>query len=304
MQCPLFPVRFPSLRFPSVSFPKSMNSPRCNSTLARGRRLLLVGALGALLPLVPAQTAPAPAAKQAQAQSDAVILNPFQVTSDKDTGYAADSSLAGGRANTPLKLTPASISVMTQQFMDDMNVTNLLDAISWSANVETRPQESIDSAPFGTFEMNFRNSGGAGNYPTRNYFSFLFNSDSYNSERMEFSRGPNSLLFGSSSIGGLSGNLTKMARFNDRRKEARFIVDSYGGWRSTMDVSHGLDKFAVRFNAVMQRYKGFQQGTQTDVNGWHVTASYKLSAKTQIRAEHEGNQQRQLLYQRDRKSVV
>ena len=264
---------------------------------ARRRCIALLGALGAFLTQVHAQTAPAVAPAATPAKDSAIVLNPFQVSSDKDTGYAADSSLAGGRANTPLKLTPASISVMTTQFMDDMNVTNLLDAIGWSANVETRLQDSIDSAPFGTFEMNFRNSGGAGNYPTRNYFSFLFNSDSYNSERMEFSRGPNSLLFGSSSIGGISGNLTKMARFNDHRQETRFIVDSYGGWRSTIDSAYGADKFAVRFNGVVQRYKGFQKGTQVDVNGWHLTMSYKLGPKTQLRAEHEGNQQRQLLFQ-------
>jgi len=297
---------------------------------ARFRRAVFLGATSALWPVLSAQTAPvvprtasaarpAPTAEQlarydlnkngvldsdelaaleAEQKSDAVLLNPFTVATDKDTGYVAASSLAGGRANTPLKLTPASISVMTQEFMDDLNITNLTEAISWTVNVETRTQESLDQGPFGSFEMNFRNTGGAGNYPTRNYFSFLFNSDSYNSERMEFSRGPNSLLFGSSSIGGLSGNLTKMARFNDRRREARFQVDSYGGWRTTADLSYGMDKFAVRFNGVVQRYKGFQNGTFTDVNGWHLAVSYKLTAKTVLRAEHEGNQQRQVLFNR------
>lgn len=243
-----------------------------------------------------AQTAPVDPTKPAA--GDAVVLNPFEVNTEKDTGYAAGSSLAGGRANTPLKLTPASISVMTPEFMDDFNITNLTQAIGWTVNVETRSQESLNQGPFGSFEMNFRNSGGAGNYPTRNYFSFLFNSDSYNSERYEFSRGPNSLLFGSSSIGGLSGNLTKMARFNDRRNEFRFIVDSYGGWRSAIDTSYGKDRFAVRLNALVQRYNGFQDDTFTDVDAWHLAVSYKLTEKTQLRAEHESNYQREVLYNR------
>ena len=276
-----------------------MPSARANP-LTRCYRLALAVSSGALLPCLHAQTAPAPPTAETTpaAKNEAVLLNPFQVSTDKDTGYAADSSLAGGRASTPLKLTPASISVMTQQFMDDMNVTNLLDAIGWTVNVETRTQESLNQGPFGSFEMNFRNSGGAGNYPTRNYFSFLFNSDSYNSERYEFSRGPNSLLFGSSSIGGLSGNLTKIARFNTRRGEARFIADSYGGWRSAVDYTYGMDKFSVRFNGLVQRYKGFQNGTFTDVDAFHLAASYKLAAKTQVRAEFEHNDQREVLYNR------
>ncbi len=261
----------------------------------RCRRFCAVGLI-ALSALAEAQTAPTTGG--AAPKIETVLLNPFEVSTEKDTGYAADSSLAGGRASTPLKLTPASISVMTTQFMDDMNVTNLLDAISWTVNVETRTQESLNQGPFGSFEMNFRNSGGAGNYPTRNYFSFLFNSDSYNSERYEFSRGPNSLLFGSSSIGGLSGNLTKMARFAVRRGETRFIADSYGGWRSTVDYNYGADKFALRFNGLVQRYKGFQNGTFTDVDAFHLAASYKVSARTQLRAEFEHNDQREVLYNR------
>jgi len=53
-----------------------------------------------------------------------------------------------GRANTPIKLTPASVSVMTREFMDDLNITNLTEAIGWTVNVETRSQESLNQGPF------------------------------------------------------------------------------------------------------------------------------------------------------------
>ena len=51
--------------------------------------------------------------------------------------------------------------------------------------METRTAADLDTNPFGQMEMNFRNVGGAGSYPTRNYFQFYFVSDSYNSERFE-----------------------------------------------------------------------------------------------------------------------
>jgi outer membrane receptor for ferric coprogen and ferric-rhodotorulic acid len=113
-----------------------------------------------------AQTAPtAPAA--ASAAADTILLNPFEVNTSKDTGYAAGSSLAGGRADTPLRLTPASISVMTREFMDDLNLTSLESASNWATSVMPG-NERQNETPFGTFQFNFRNTGGSGNYPTRN----------------------------------------------------------------------------------------------------------------------------------------
>src|SRR6476660_5641773 len=44
-------------------------------------------------------------------KGDAVLLNPFQVNTSKDRGYAAGNTLSGSRADTPLAITPASISV-------------------------------------------------------------------------------------------------------------------------------------------------------------------------------------------------
>src|SRR5215212_4720124 len=53
---------------------------------------------------------------------DTITLTPFQVTTDKDVGYAAGNTLSGGRVDTPLAITPGSISVMTKEFMEDFGV--------------------------------------------------------------------------------------------------------------------------------------------------------------------------------------
>lgn len=293
----------------------SLNLARCL------RRFVFTGACAALLSSGSAQTAPAKspsaadlakydrnkngvldadeaAALEADSKDGAVVMNPFQVSTEKDTGYVAANSLAGGRANTPLALTPASISVMTQEFMDDFNVTNLTQAINWSVNVQMRDQQTLSSSPFGQFEVNFRNAGGSQGIPTRNYFRFYFNSDSYNTERLEFARGPNSLLFGDANMGGIAGQLTKMARFNDRRTETRFRVDSYGGVRATADVSYGFDKFAIRTNLVVQRLKDFQEDAYVRNFGAHIAASYKVTPTTQFRVEGEWNQTKASIYNR------
>ena len=138
-----------------------------------------------------------------------------------------------------------SISVMTREFLDDLNITSMEEAVTWSVNV-TPGQEKPYEAPFGSFQYNFRNTGGSGSYPTRNYFLFYANVDGYNAERFEFSRGPNSLLFGDAGLGGVATNFTKQARLNQKRHEVRLSADTYGGWRASLDTQVGFERFGVR----------------------------------------------------------
>lgn len=85
---------------------------------ARRRRIVLIGALAALLSGLQAQTAPAAATSATPPASGvkggAVVLTPFEVSTEKDRGYAAGNTLSGGRIDTPLELSPSSIQVMTR----------------------------------------------------------------------------------------------------------------------------------------------------------------------------------------------
>ena len=63
-----------------------------------------------------------------------VTLTPFEVRDEKDTGFAASSSLAGGRISTALKDTPVAYSVLTAEFLDAFNITNVAEAANWSVN--------------------------------------------------------------------------------------------------------------------------------------------------------------------------
>jgi outer membrane receptor protein involved in Fe transport len=259
------------------------------------RTLLPALACLALAGQLAAQTAPAAKPATTGATADTILLNPFEVSTGKDTGYVAGSSLAGGRAETPLALTPASISVMTREFIDDLNIIGLEEAVKWTASVMPG-NENQNQTAFGSFQFNFRNTGGSQNYPTRNYFLFYANSDTYNTERFEFARGPNSLLFGDAALGGVSTNFTKQARFNQQRHEFRLQGDSDGGWRSALDSQWGNRRFGVRVNGLMQRNDGWRDGTYENRDGVHVALGYKLGENTQLRAEHETLSWNMLLY--------
>ena len=46
--------------------------------------------------------------------------------------FAASSSLAGGRISTALKDTPVAYSVLTAEFLDAFNITNIAEAAQWT----------------------------------------------------------------------------------------------------------------------------------------------------------------------------
>src|SRR5687768_171409 len=67
-------------------------------------------------------------------ESAAIVLSPFVVDTAKDTGFVAATSLAGGRLATDLADTPAAYSVLTREFIDALNITDLAGAIEWTVN--------------------------------------------------------------------------------------------------------------------------------------------------------------------------
>src|SRR5437868_14855431 len=79
--------------------------------------------LGQAAPVVPTRPA-----------EEAVKLDPFSVSADSDVGFVASSSLAGGRIATALKDTPVAYSVITKEFMDAFNITNVAEAGQWTTN--------------------------------------------------------------------------------------------------------------------------------------------------------------------------
>lgn len=72
------------------------------------------------------------AADDAKGTGDAILMTPFNVSTDEDVGHTAGNSLYGGRIDTPPAITPSSISVMTKEFRDDFNIPGMNQAGSWS----------------------------------------------------------------------------------------------------------------------------------------------------------------------------
>jgi outer membrane receptor protein involved in Fe transport len=231
-----------------------------------------------------------PASRERVAAEQTVTLSPFEVREDSDNGYTATSALSGGRTDTPLRLTAAAVSVMTSQFMQDIAATDYQSMLMWTTNVvmanTVTEGSELSHQVGGGIQINLRNMGGS--FVSRNHFMWYVPSDSYNTERMEFSRGPNGVLFGDGGAGGIATTLTKRARFDARRTSASVWGTSYGGYRSTLDHNQPVSRnFALRFNAVYENMPTWRENTDNTRWGAHLAGSYRLTPKNVFRFEVE-----------------
>ncbi|MBT5168582.1 MAG: TonB-dependent receptor plug domain-containing protein [Opitutales bacterium] len=183
-------------------------------------------------------------------------LSPFSVDSSADVGYAAANTLAGSRMNTALRDTPAPISVYTAEFISDIGVDSMEEVLEYSVNMT--PELSDQDGSFGAnqltaFDARYRVRGlDAGS--ARNYFETRLDQDVFNVERIDESRGPNSILFGLGLPGGVLNTSTKKPRFFEFTTLDITVGDA-DRFRTSIDVNRVLieDKLAIRFNALYNK---------------------------------------------------
>ena len=108
--------------------------------------------------------------------------------------------LSGGRLASELRDTPVSYSVITREFIDALNLTDLQSAADWTTG-GTYAYDIETPMAFGQ-AVNYSTRGSGAGTQQRNFFPQRNNLDSYNLERYDFGRGPNAILFGNGSLGG------------------------------------------------------------------------------------------------------
>ncbi|NUQ65475.1 MAG: hypothetical protein HUU20_23655 [Pirellulales bacterium] len=159
----------------------------------------LLAVLTAAISSLWAQTAPAPSssAAAAAANSPTVELSPFVVSDSAKTGWVATETLAGSRLRTDYRDVANPIETLTKDLMTDLGLTNVDQAMIYSANVENQ-NEYIEWEGGGLQRVNRtgRVRGLAVATSTRNFFEMGNPTDNFNIDRVSISSGPNAILFG------------------------------------------------------------------------------------------------------------
>ncbi len=241
---------------------------------------------------------PAPASLAAQPPSkDIVHVSPLVVVADKDDGFVAATSLAGGRLATALRDTPVAYSIITRDLLDALNLSDTESALAWSVGAYA-PQTSTLNYKFFNFEggSSVMSRGIQTNAPQRNFFLLGLNSDTYSQERIDFARGPNALLIGTSGLGGVVNGMTKQARLDRSISSLSIGGGSWGRFRTTVDINRQMTgTAAIRVNTLWQDADSWRDMGFDRRRGAHLALTLKALPNTQVRAEYEYYRQELLL---------
>jgi len=191
----------------------------------------------------------------APASPETIELSPFVVTESGNNGWVANETLAGTRLRTSFKDVPNQLETFTKEFMEDLGVTNLDEALIYSANTENQYESSESPSNDGQFPDNPGRVRGLGDGTlSRNFFPTQSQPDNYNIDRATIASGPNAILFGLGSPAGILDATPARALMRNRYG---FSVSytSEDSKRATFDANVVLmpEKLAVRIMGLTKR---------------------------------------------------
>lgn len=199
-----------------------------------------------------------------ESDNEVYELSPFSVDAEETIGYRATSTLAGTRLNTQLKDLGSAITVLTDELFDDTGATDAASILAYAPSSEVGGVQGnfagsgIDSARADSSsqrinpQANQRIRGLASASLTRNYFLTDIPFDTYNSTRVTMNRGPNSLLFGIGSPGGVINNGIQGAFLGRDFGEVSIRIGKRSSHRETFDYNKELieGRLAVRLSGL------------------------------------------------------
>lgn len=248
-----------------------------------------------------AQSTPDAPPKQKQSQGPSspmenriIEMSPFEVSELSDRGYAARETVAGTRFKTELKDMPSQISVMTAEFIEDIATVEIEDAFRYSLNIENRNElQGYGSGDFNSGVVNVmegnRVRGLRQPGRTHDFFQTFVPGNMYNSERITFSSGPNSILFGNGNPSGTVDTSFKRANVRRRLYSVMLRGDNHGSFRTSLDFNHPVlqDKVAVRLAAVKSNEVEWRAPAGEDAERIFGSITIKPFPSTVIRGWYE-----------------
>lgn len=266
-----------------------MKTYPCPHLFRAARAVLAVCALSAAA-RGEAQTSDAPSAEET------VVLSPFEVQAERDSGYVATNTLAGSRLNTSLRDTPASISVMTKDFLDDIGAVSVSQAMQYAlnagpdvggggANVAATTGNGLMENSFNLQIRGFRQAT-----QTRDFFTTILDGDVFNLERIDIARGPNSILFGIGGPGGIVNTTTKRARLDDNSTTLTWRTGSWNRNRGMLDANRELidGRLAARVNLLYQQSDGYRDFEEDNQRRGALALTWRPTSSTTVRLGVEG----------------
>jgi len=227
---------------------------------------------------------------QANAAEESKTLPKVTVTADLEeeaNGYKTEASSSSLRTDTPLLDTPQSVAVVGQDQIRDQNITKLEEAARYVPGVNVQLGEGHRD------QVTIRGMGGSDKGTTSNFFvdgardDAEYIRDFYNTEKIEFLKGPNAMAFGRGSPGGVINRVLKTA---DGKSRNRFVITggSFDNRRVEGDVGGKInDKVAIRLNSMYQKSNSYRDHVEFEKYAFNPTATIDISEDTELKVGYE-----------------
>jgi catecholate siderophore receptor len=221
-----------------------------------------------------ARVAPAPVAPRSTAP---VVPNP-----GGDVGYHAESTSSGTKTNTPLRNIPQAITVVTKQQIQDIgaqrleDVTHYIPGVNWHQGEGNRDQIVIrgQSSTADFFVNGMRDDG-------------QVYRDLYNTERLEYLKGPNALIFGRGGGGGVLNRVLKEAD-GVPINEWKVQTGSFNNKRISADIGEKItDNLYGRVNAVFEDSDSYRDYFNLERGGINPTLTWLATPFTKVKLSYE-----------------
>ncbi len=259
------------------------------SPVLHGSRLtacLLGVAAGLAAGRLPAQTAPAPAV----AAPPVVELSPFVVDASRDSGYVASETLSGTRLKTEVRHIASPVTILTEEFLQDIGATSFADIVEFMPGTETyrfddsdiRGEQAHNGRTFSA--RGFRADG-----QSREFFNTDIPLDTYNTGPISLNRGPNSNLFGIGSAGGALTFGYRPVRLDRATNNLELKFDSFGSQRYVYRRNQPIvpNQLALGFALLHEQREGFRRPQFNDRTSATLSAEWRPARYTTVVLNHE-----------------
>ena len=233
------------------------------------RASLLVSCIAATLPA---------AALANDAAEDRDYLGREIVVSGAREGYASEDGSSGTKTPTPLIDVPQTISVLTEDQLDDQAVTSLNDALRYVPGVSLETGEGNRDEVFIRGQETTADFYIDGLRDDLQYFRPL-----YNVERVEVLKGANALIFGRGAGGGAINRVAKRAQVDEQFVAADAGIDTFGGFSLGADLNQPLnDNLALRVNSTYEEFANHRDFYHGRFIGFSPTLTANLGEQTRL----------------------
>ncbi|MGG6294873.1 TonB-dependent siderophore receptor [Leptolyngbya sp. AN02str] len=209
-----------------------------------------------------------------------------QVTGTQNEGYAPSTASTGTRIEAPLRDVPLTLQVIPREIIEDRQITRLTELADNVPGVE--PASGYGGLPSNDYYIRGFNVGESFRNGFRD-FTFISPRDLANVERVEFLRGPASVLYGGGfNLSGAVNTVTERPLATPRY-ELDGTIGTDGFYRSALDLTGPLvdDSLLYRLNLAYTHADSFRDFNESESLFVSPALTWNLGPNTTLTAEFE-----------------